>query len=137
MGLLAVKAALLPLVARIAQLREFAAVVPISAEKGTQLEALLAECIAHLPEGPPPMDPEMVTDRGERFFAAELLREKLFCLTGEEIPYTSTVVIDRYEETPRLRRICSLSSCAKNSATSTTVKPIGTTSQRALRSVKR
>ncbi len=102
---LADKAALLPLIARIAQLREFAAVVPISAAKGTQIEALLAECIAHLPEGPPLMDPELVTDRGERFFAAELLREKLFRLTGEEIPYTSTVVIDRYEETPRLRRI--------------------------------
>ena len=51
------------------------------------------------------MDPETVTDRDERFYAAELLREKLFRLTGEEIPYTSTVVIDRYEETPRLRRI--------------------------------
>lgn len=99
------KSALLPLIAKVSAARDFAAVVPISAEKGTQLDALLAECVSRLPEGPPIMDPETVTDRSERFYAAELLREKLFRLSGDEIPYTSTVVIDKYEELPRLRRI--------------------------------
>lgn len=102
---LADKSTLLPLIAKIAAVREFAAIVPISAEKGQQLDALLSECIERLPEAPPVMDEDAVTDRGERFFAAELLREKLFRLTGDEIPYTSTVVIDRYEEEPRRRRI--------------------------------
>ncbi len=67
---LADKSALLPLIAKISAVREFAAVVPISAEKGQQLDALLAECVARLPEGPPIMDEDAVTDRGERFFAA-------------------------------------------------------------------
>ena len=102
---LADKSALLPHIAQASAARAFEAVVPISAERGTQLDALVAECVARLPEGPPAVDADTVTDRSERFYAAELLREKLFRLTGEEIPYTSTVVIDRYEEQPRLRRI--------------------------------
>lgn len=99
------KSLLLPRIAQIVAGRPFDAVVPISAERGTQLEALLAECIARLPPGPPLVEADAVTDRSERFFAAELLREKLFRLTGDEIPYTSTVVIDRYEEQGDRRRI--------------------------------
>jgi GTP-binding protein Era len=49
----------------------------------------------HLPERPWTHDPDALTDRDERFLATEIVREKLFCLTGEELPYTSTVVLDR------------------------------------------
>jgi GTP-binding protein Era len=97
--------ALLPLVDRVRQLREFAAVVPISAQRGTQLEALIEECVRLLPPGPPLYEPDAITDRSERFLASEALREKVFRLVGDELPYTTTVVIDQFEELPHLRRI--------------------------------
>ena len=57
------------------------------------------------PEGPWLHDADALTDRSERFLAAEVIREKLFRLLGDELPYASTVEIERYEESPRLRRI--------------------------------
>jgi GTP-binding protein Era len=99
------RSALLPLVDRVRQLREFAAVVPISAQRGTQLEALVEECVRLLPLGPPLYEPDAITDRSERFLASEALREKVFRLVGDELPYTTTVVIDQFEELPNLRRI--------------------------------
>ena len=85
---------------RLAQLYPFKSIIPISAQSGFQLEALLKELIAVLPEGPALMDTEQVTDRPLRFMAAELIREKLFRLLGDELPYEATVVIDQYEESP-------------------------------------
>ena len=99
------RSALLPLVDRVRQLREFAAIVPISAQRGTQLEALVEECVRLLPLGPPLYEPDAITDRSERFLASEALREKVFRLVGDELPYTPTVVIDQFEELPNLRRI--------------------------------
>ena len=99
------RSALLPLVDRLRQLREFAAIVPISAQRGTQLEALVEECVRLLPLGPPLYEPDAITDRSERFLASEALREKVFRLVGDELPYTTTVVIDQFEELPNLRRI--------------------------------
>lgn len=99
------RSALLPLVDRVRQLREFAAIVPISAQRGTQLEALVEECVRLLPLGPPLYEPDAITDRSERFLASEALREKVFRLVGDELPYTTTVVIDQFEELPNLRRI--------------------------------
>jgi len=96
---------LLPLVEKLSKLRDFAAVVPISAQRGTQLESLVDECVALLPAGPPLYEPDALTDRGERFLAAEALREKVFRLVGDELPYTTTVVIEQFEELPALRRI--------------------------------
>jgi len=99
------RSALLPLVDRVRQLREFAAIVPISAQRGTQLDALIEECVRLLPPGPLLYEPDAITDRSERFLASEALREKVFRLVGDELPYTTTVVIDQFEELPNVRRI--------------------------------
>ena len=85
--------------------REFAALVPVSAQKGTQLRALLEEIRKLLPEAPPVYEPDMVTDRPERFLAAELVRERIFRLLGDELPYSTAVDVDEFKEEGRLRRI--------------------------------
>ena len=99
------RARLLPLAAELDARPGVAAIVPISARSGRQVDALLDECAKHLPEGEALFDEDAITDRSERFLAAEAVREKLFRLLGDELPYQSTVVIERYEETPGLRRI--------------------------------
>lgn len=96
---------LLPFLAELSKVREFAAIVPISAEKGTQCDALIGEVQKHLPESGPMFPDDQPTDRSERFIASELIREKIFRLTGDELPYACTVQIDQYEELPKLRRI--------------------------------
>ena len=80
-------------------------IVPLSARRRADAQRLLGIIAPHLPQGPWGFDPDTLTDRSERFLAAEILREKLFRLTGDELPYTSTVVIDRFEVDGRLRRI--------------------------------
>jgi GTP-binding protein Era len=82
-----------------------AAIVPISARTGRQVDALLDESARRLPEGDALFDVDTYTDRSERFFAAEAIREKMFRLLGDEVPYQSTVVIEQFEELPGLRRI--------------------------------
>ena len=99
------KGRLMALVDRARRCRDFAEVVPISARTGRQVELLVDLCAARLPEGERMFDEDDLTDRGERFQAAELIREKMFRLLGDELPYQSTVVIEQYEELPRLRRI--------------------------------
>ncbi|GAB4463769.1 MAG: GTPase Era [Burkholderiaceae bacterium] len=89
---------LLPLLAASARRFAFAALVPVSAEKGWQLEALVTEVGKLLPEGEPLFDAEQFTDRSVRFLAAERIREKAFRLLGDELPYGLTVTIDRWEE---------------------------------------
>jgi len=91
------KSALLPRIAEIATLREFAAVVPVSAERGTQLDALKGEIAGLLPAGPPVYGPEDLTDRDERFLAAEYVREQIFRRLGDEVPYATTVGIESFE----------------------------------------
>jgi GTP-binding protein Era len=83
----------------------YAALVPISAQKGTQLQALLGELRKLLPEQPALYPADELTDRSERFMAAEFIREKLFRLLGEELPYAVSVVIEKFEQEGRLRRI--------------------------------
>ena len=85
--------------------RDFAALVPISASKGTQLKALLGEIRKHLPEGKPNYDADDITDRPERFLAAELVRERIFRLLGDELPYSIAVDIEKFELDGRMRRI--------------------------------
>lgn len=99
------RARLLPFIARMAELRAFDAIVPISAEKGWQVEELLNAIIRLLPEGPPLHEADDMTTASERFLAAELLREKLFRLLGDELPYASGVEIDRYRQEGELRTI--------------------------------
>jgi len=76
----------------------FEAVVPISAKHGTQVEELTTAMEAALPIGPPLYHEDMLTDCSERFIAAEMIREKAFRMTGQEIPYAIAVTIDRFSE---------------------------------------
>jgi len=85
--------------------RDFSALVPISASKGTQLKPLLAEIRKHLPEGEATYGADEMTDRPERFLAAELVRERLFRLLGDELPYSIAVDIEKFELDGRMRRI--------------------------------
>jgi GTP-binding protein Era len=96
---------LLPFIERLQQERSFAAVVPVSARTGRNLAELLRVLRDFLPEGPAAYPAEQLTDRDERFFAAEILREKLFRVLGQELPYRCEVVIDSFAQEPRLRRI--------------------------------
>jgi GTPase len=89
---------LLGLIAQWSQAHAFKAVVPVSALKGTQVEALIDAMIAVLPNGPPLYPPGSLTDLSERFIAAEMIREKVFRLTGEEVPYAAAVTIDSFTE---------------------------------------
>lgn len=99
------KAALLPFLAEVAAERDFTAVVPISAAKGRQTEQLLAEVRKHLPNEGLLFDEDELTDKSERFLAAEYIREKLFRLLGDELPYATTVEIEKFEVEGALRRI--------------------------------
>lgn len=83
----------------------FAEFVPMSAKNAKDVQRFYAIVEKYLPEQDWMYDPEELTDRSERFMAAEMVREKLFRLTGDELPYTSTVVIDKFEEEGKLRRI--------------------------------
>ena len=93
------------LIAERAQRFRYAAIVPVSAQKGTQLSALLAELTQLLPEQPALYGEDELTDRSERFLAAEFIREKLFRQLGDELPYALSVEIEKFEEVGRLRRI--------------------------------
>jgi GTP-binding protein Era len=79
--------------------------VPVAAEKDRGLDALLAALRALLPEGAPMYGADEITDRDERFLAAEFIREKIFRLLGEEVPYAATVAIDQFTQEGDLRRI--------------------------------
>jgi len=85
--------------------RDFAALVPVSATKGTQVRAFLSELRRHLPEQPPVYGEDEITDRPERFLAGELVRERIFRLLGDELPYSIAVVIEGFETEGDLRRI--------------------------------
>ena len=85
--------------------RDFAAYVPVSAEKGTQVRALLHEIRQRLPEGPPMYGEDEITDRPERFLAAELVRERIFRLLGDELPYATAVEVEQFKIEGNLRRI--------------------------------
>jgi GTP-binding protein Era len=98
-------AELIPFLERFAKVRDFAAIVPVSARSGRNLPELLRVVAQALPEGPAAYPAGQLTDRDERFFAAELLREKLFEALGEELPYRCEVMVESFKEEGRLRRI--------------------------------
>ncbi len=99
------KAELLPFIEQIAQERSFAAIVPVSAKQDKQLDTLLSAIRPFMPEGEHIYPEDEVTDRNERFLAAEIVREKVFRFTGEELPYSVSVVIEQFKLEGRLRRI--------------------------------
>ncbi len=89
---------LLPVIAWYNTLHAFDAIVPISALHGEATDALLAELVARLPEGPQYYPDDIPTDASERFIVAEIVREKVFLMTREEVPYSTAVVIDSFTE---------------------------------------
>jgi len=91
---------LLPLLAAYGRLREFAAIVPVSALTGSGTERLLEVIVARLPEGPRYYPDEQITDLPERFIAAELIRERLLMHTRDEVPYGTAVQIESFREEP-------------------------------------
>jgi GTPase len=92
------RAKLLPLITQLSSLHSFAEVIPISARKQDGLDRLMEKLIDVLPEGQRYFPKEQFTDQPERFLVAELIREKILIETGEEVPYASAVVIERFEE---------------------------------------
>ena len=99
------RADLAPWLQQMQKRHAFAEFVPMSATRRGDVDRLLAIVEPYLPEQPWLHAEDALTDRSDRFLAAEVVREKLFRLTGDELPYTSTVVVDRFEEEGDLRRI--------------------------------
>lgn len=92
------RADIAPWLQEMQQRRAFAEFVPISAKNAKDIERMLGLCEKYLPEQEWWYDADELTDRSEKFLASETVREKLFRLTGDELPYTSTVIIDKFEE---------------------------------------
>ncbi|WP_233235487.1 GTPase Era [Bordetella sp. LUAb4] len=96
---------LFPYVAKLSALHDYGAVIPVSAAKDRQLDVLLDEIAKRLPENEPMFEADTLTDRPMRFIAAELIREKIFRLVGDELPYGCTVVIEQWEENEKGARV--------------------------------
>jgi GTP-binding protein Era len=99
------KAVLMPFAQQVAARHQFHAVVPVSAKLHFQLDNLQSEIRNLLPENEPIFGEDDITDRSEKFLAAEIVREKVFRFVGEELPYTSTVLIEKFEQEGNLRRV--------------------------------
>ncbi len=104
-ALVSPKQKVLEVITRYQGLHEFAAFVPISALKGDGLDLLLKEIIQRLPPGPELYPKDYLTDQPERFLAAELIREQVLKLTREEVPHAVHVMVEKWEDTPKLIRI--------------------------------
>ncbi len=96
---------LLPFLSRLENIFRFAAIVPVSAQKKIQLTQLLDIIRTYLPINQPLFEKDEITDRSERFIAGEFIREKLFRLIGDEIPYSTTVVVDHFKLEGSLHKI--------------------------------
>jgi GTP-binding protein Era len=107
------KQRLLPLIAQYQEKHSFAEIIPISAMKREGLDSLLNAIVKKLPEGPRYFPKDQVTDQPERFLVAELIREQVLLLTGQEVPYATTVMIDQFEESPKLTRIAATIYCER------------------------
>jgi GTP-binding protein Era len=109
------KALLLPLLQEYGAVRDFAAVVPLSAKKKDGAQALLASLRDLLPESVKPYDDDTLTDRPARFLVAELLREQILKQTREEVPHGVAVVVERFDESGKTVKIDLLVSVDKES----------------------
>ncbi len=108
------KEKLLPLIGKYSTLHSFREVIPISAMKGEGLDVLIDKIIRALPEGPHYFPDDQITDQPERFLASEIVREKVLLKTGKELPYATAVVVERYEDLPRLTRISAIIYCERD-----------------------
>lgn len=102
------KTQLLPWLETISQRHAFAAIIPLSAKTGVQVDNLQQKLKAFLPEGPHLFGDDQLTDRSTKFLCAELLREKIFRQCGQELPYSTTVDIESYKDEEKLVRIHAL-----------------------------
>lgn len=99
------KDSLLPFMAEMNEIFPFAAIVPISARNGEQVPRLLTTIRGYLPVAEPMFGEDDITDKSERFLAAEIVREKVFRLSGEEVPYSASVMIEKFEQEGEFRRV--------------------------------
>jgi GTP-binding protein Era len=107
------KRQMLPLIDKYSKLRDFREVIPISARKREGLDLLLDKVIQALPEGPHYFPEGQVTDQPERFMASELIREQVLFATSEEVPHSTTVMIEQFEEGAKLTRIAAVIYCER------------------------
>jgi len=108
------KSRLLPVIDDCRKLHDFADVIPVSALKRNGLDVLLEQVIAALPAGPAYFPEDQVTDQPTRFMAAEIVREQVLLNTSEEIPYSTTVIVDNFEEGKKLTRIAATIYCERD-----------------------
>ncbi|HEC13891.1 MAG TPA: GTPase Era [Acidiferrobacteraceae bacterium] len=99
------KSALLPLIEESNAMAEFANIIPVSATRGTNMDILEKQIISLMPASPAGFPPDQLTDRSERFMAAEYIREQLFNQLGQELPYSTAVQIDSFEREKKILRI--------------------------------
>ena len=102
------KSQLLPWLEQMSERHDFAAIIPLSAKTGVQVDKLQQEIKTYIPEGPHLFADDQFTDRPIRFLCAELLREKIFRFCGQELPYSTTVEIESYKDEEELVRIHAL-----------------------------
>jgi len=108
------KSRLLPMIEEYRRLHDFAEVIPISALKRNGLDLLLDSILSALPAGPAFFPEDQITDQPARFMAAEAIREQVLLNTSEEIPYSTTVVVESFEEGNRLTRIAATIYCERD-----------------------
>jgi len=109
------KRQLLPLIEQYARLHDFREIIPISARRREGLELLLEKLIATLPQGPRYFPDDQITDQPVRFMAAELIREQVLLATREEVPHSTTVLVEQFQEGTRLTRIAAAICCERDS----------------------
>jgi GTPase len=107
------KARLLPIIEQYSKLHDFREIIPISALKRIGLDVLLDSVVKILPEGPRYFAEDQITDQPARFMAAEIIRERVLLETKEEVPYSTTVLIEQFEEGERLTRIAAVIYCER------------------------
>ena len=104
---------LLPIIGEYCRLHGFKEVIPLSARKPEGLDLLLEKVIASLPEGPHYFPADQVTDQPTRFMVGEIVREQVLLATSEEVPYATTVLVEQFEEGPKLTRIAAAIFCER------------------------
>lgn len=107
------KRQLLPLIEQYSRLHDFREIIPISARKREGLDLLLEKMIEALPEGPHYFPEDQITDQPSRFMAAELIREQVLLATSEEVPHSTTVMVEEFEKKPKLTRIAAAIYCER------------------------
>lgn len=108
------KARLLPMIEEYRKLYDFAEVIPISALKRNGLDMLLDKVLAAMPAGPAYFPEDQITDQPARFMAAEIIREQVLLHTSEEIPYSTTVIVESFEEGKKLTHIAAIIYCERD-----------------------